>query len=215
MSRSTLQDNAALSGNGGAVSVGTIATISIDHTVMKNNTAAGNGGALHLSSVAAATLRDIDASENKAGATGGAVAAFDSAYSKIALTNSTIHRNTGSSGGALSVKDSAMGIEGVQFIANSAQGEGGGAVAASGSETVLDIADTDCANVHILLDWATAGDDGCPVHPYTGTTCHAFMNYYDETCSTMMDLHSCNGCDCNDPCVSFFQHQLCNALMRC
>ena len=202
LSRSVLRDNLASSGNGGAVNAGVITTIRIKQTTVKHNVAGGDGGAFYLSGVAAATLRSIDATGNEAGTAGGAMAVFDSTYTKLTLANSTTQRNTGPSGGALFIKDSDMGVEGVQFVANLAKGDGG-AVAASGTESNLALSDVECADVQVLLDWTAAGEDGCPVKSFGGQyyTCHAWSGYLDNTCSEVSSRYfqSCNGCDCNDP----------------
>ena len=195
LSRSTLRDNVA-SRHGGAMSVGVIATIRINQTTARDNIAGGSGGALRLTGIAAASLQGFEAVSNKAGAVGGAMAVYDATRTLITLSNSTILGNRGSIGGALFTQDSEMNVEGVQFIANSAEVDGG-AVAASGIETVLELSDAECVNVHVLLDWTTAGEDGCPVGSQD-VTCLACMVYFDVTCGKTRYGVSCNGCDCND-----------------
>jgi predicted outer membrane repeat protein len=101
--RVAMRNNEA-SMNGGAMNVGTAATVSVSQSMAKDNIAdCGSGGMVHLSDVAVATLNDIDAIGNSAGTRGGAAAVFNSARSTITLTNSTVRHNKAreDGGGAL------------------------------------------------------------------------------------------------------------------
>ena len=98
LSRVMMRGNTA-SRNGGAMSVGTVAKVSVIESTAKHNVAVGSGGMLHLSSSMAATLQGIDAIGNKAGATGGAIAAFGATRSTVSLTGSTIRGHKAGDGG--------------------------------------------------------------------------------------------------------------------
>ena len=198
-----MRDNTA-SENGGAMSVGLVATVSISESTAKGNMAVGgSGGMLHLSGVKAATLEGIDAVGNAAGSTGGAVAAFDSTRTTIMLMNSTVRgHKAGESGGGIFLDDSAMGLVGVLLSENSAEAGDGGAVATTGTATFLEVSDTDCTNVDVLVDWSTAGN-GCPV-AYDGRyTCDPLIFNFEMTCAELENLAfigegKCSGCPCND-----------------
>ena len=204
LSRVIMRSNRA-SGDGGAIGVGAIAAVSVRESIARYNVAGGSGGMLHLSNAMSAKLQGIDATGNKAGASGGAVAAFDATRTLVTLTNSTIRGHTASdSGGGLFLKDSVMGLVGVEMSENSAEHGDGGALATSGINTFLEISDAECVRVDVLLDWTTAGD-GCPTAYYDIYTCDPLLFNFGMTCAELEQFVSsnhydapCNGCPCND-----------------
>ena len=185
------------------MSIGTIATVSMTKSTAEHNVAGGSGGMLHLSSVMAATLQEIDATSNKAGTFGGAVAVLDATRTKVTLTHSTIRSHTaGDSGGGLFVEDSVMSVVGVELSENSAERGNGGAVATTGTDTFLEISDTECINIDVLLDWTTAGEHGCQP-AYESYTCDPLIMNFLVTCAELEQMsfigtNACNGCPCND-----------------
>ena len=208
LSRVMMRGNTA-SRNGGAMSVGTVAKVSVTDSTAKHNVAVGSGGMLHLSSIMAATLQGIDAIGNKAGATGGAIAAFGATRSTVSLTGSTIRGHKAGDGGGVFLEDSVMGLVGVRLSENSAESGNGGAVATSGTDTSLGISDAECVRVDVLLDWSTAGNT-CSKQS-SGYTCDPLVFNFGMTCAELeqMDWISdgdCSGCTCNDRCAGSHHH---------
>ena len=191
------------SANGGALSVGTGATVRVSQSVAKRNVAGGSGGFVQLPGVMSATLRGVDATGNEAGTTGGGAAVVDSTRivdstrSTVTLTNSTIHGNkAGDSGAGIFVENSEMDVSGAALLKNSARRGNGGGAATSGENTNLAFSDTQCVPVDVLLDWTAAGN-GCP--PDTNHGCMFKINYAVTTCRTeAAGGVDCNGCSCND-----------------
>ena len=199
LSRGMMRHNVA-TGNGGGLSAATTAVVKVVKTTVRQNAAGKSGGALHVSGVAEAIFQDIDATDNMA-TNGGAIAARDTTRTAVKLDNSTMcHNKAHHSGGGLSLEDSAMDVTGVQFLENSAGTGHGGAVAASGADTLLDLSDATCVNVDVLLDWTSTGD-GCQQALFGFYTCELFTTVLGATCAELEADYgsgSCNGCPCND-----------------
>ena len=204
LSRVMMRHNYA-SGNGGAMSVGTGTSVALHQLTATRNVAEGSGGALYLSGFAKATLRSIDASDNEAKISGGAVAISDSLQSAATCTSSVIRRNTaGRRGGGFYVQDSRMSITGVQWLENSVQQGNGGGLATSGTATSLELSDTPCVEVDVLLDWTAAGD-GCFASFIPNSNfidnCQSEVHENSATCAeTDASAYPgyCDGCPCND-----------------
>ena len=202
VSRAKMRDNTATA-NGGALNVAMLSKISLREIMAKHNVAGNSGGMMHLVGLKAATLRDVDASGNHAGTVGGAVAIFDTMQSVVTLANSTIRQNKASdSGGGIFLQDSFMELIGVSHLDNLAEAGNGGAVATSGANALLELSDTECFNVDVLIDWRATGA-GCPAI-FNGFSCEALIYGFTTSCDMMEVLfpvfagtNPCSGCTCN------------------
>ena len=192
MSQSTLRNNVAL-GNGGGVSAGTVATVTLVETKGIANRALGSGGVAHFFGIMAATIDGITANGNVAGDSGGAFAMIDSIRTISTMANSTVNANrAGSKGGGLYVEDAAVSVTGSQLTDNSVERGDGGATATSGHKAQLSFSDTECVNIEVVLDWSNAGS-GCPVDG-DGMTCDT----WSSACEDMAYYYGsdCSGCAC-------------------
>ena len=89
-----------IAGSGGAIAVGSSASLTVRRTLIDGNTAAGAGGGLFLFSSNSLVLEDSTVSGNVAGAGGGGLYGF-TLHSPVIIRGSTISGNTSSGGGGL------------------------------------------------------------------------------------------------------------------
>lgn len=127
VSGSTLRNNAAPTGCGGALGLDVNAALLLDGaTVLANNTARDGGGAC-CELCASMALQDSYMIENEAGA-GGSGGALYSSASPTVLSNMTLRDNAAPTGGAIAAYASPLSLADCVLERNAAQGTHGGAV---------------------------------------------------------------------------------------
>jgi len=120
ISASVITNNSASEYGGGVHTRGSTTTI-INSSIVNNHTQNGDGAGVFLTSGGSLQLTGSIIADNVASSLGGGIAAFGSSGGgDIAITNTTIARNSAEQGGAIHANDIRMNIVNSTIAANSA-----------------------------------------------------------------------------------------------